>query len=274
MNFLVLLLVAVILAWTPWRAGYRRETLAPWVEWAGRRGSAWLALVVILLLLLPLGLLLWSVQGLLYGLLTLVLHVGLLLLCVGPHDPLGRLTADYQAAWGRGDRAAAALIAEQQLGVAADEADTLPTQVQDRLVTVTLQDYFVPAFWYLLLGPLGAVAWRLLLVTAQRPTLPAARPASMLAHALEWIPARLLGLSLALVGHFDVTLRTLRDLATSWDIPGGELASRCVQAALTAFSAGPPEATRQVDLLADTRQLMIRALLTWAVVIAFLSMLG
>lgn len=275
MTFLVLLLVALILLWTPWRTGYPQEGLAPWVEWAGRRGGDWLALLAILSLLLPLGLLLWGVQGLLYGLLTLILRVALLLLCVGRHDPLGRMTHDYQAAWLRGDHAAAGLIAEQQLGVIpADEADVLPVAVQERLVAVTLQDYFVPAFWYLLLGPLGAVAWRLLLLTAQRPLLPAARPAAMLAHALEWIPARLLGLSLALVGHFDVTLRTLRELAANWELPGSELAARCARAALSGNAAEPVAAELQNDTLAETRQLMIRALLTWAVIIAFLSMLG
>ena len=57
MTFLVLLLVALILLWTPWRTGYPQEGLAPWVDWAGRRGGDWLALLAILSLLLPLGLL-------------------------------------------------------------------------------------------------------------------------------------------------------------------------------------------------------------------------
>src|SRR5690554_6192733 len=275
MTFLVLLLVALILLWTPWRIGYPKEVLAPWVNWAGRRGRDWLALLAIFSLLVPLGLLLWGVQSLFYGLLTLILHVALLLLCVGRHDPLGRMIQDCHAAWQRGDHAAAGLIAEQQLGVVpADETETLPVAVQSRLVAVTLQDYFVPAFWYLLLGPLGAVAWRLLWLAAQRPTLPAARPAAMLAHALEWIPARLLGLSLALVGHFEVTLRTLRDLAGDWDLPGGELASRCARAALSGSKVELVAAEQQNDILIETRQLMTRALLTWAVIIAFLSMLS
>lgn len=274
MKFLVLLLVALILLWTPWRTGYPRDFLTLWVERTGRLGREWLALIAVLTLLLPLGLLLWWLEGLAYGLFTLLLHVGVLLLCVGRQDPLGRMTDDFMAAWQRDDLAAAGLVAEQQLGVSAEQADELPALVRGRVVAASLQDYFAPAFWYLLLGPLGALAWRLLLLLSQRSPLTAARPAAMLTHALEWIPARLLSLSFALVGQFDSTLRTLRSLATDWDLPGSEVVARCAQAALPETVLEPIPPPESNNILTDTRQLVFRAILTWAVVVAFLSMLG
>lgn len=274
MKFLVLLLVALIPLWTPWRTGYPQDFLTLWVERTGRLGREWLALIAVLTLLLPLGLLLWWLEGLAYGLFTLLLHVSVLLLCVGRQDPLGRMTDDFMAAWQRDDLAAAGLVAEQQLGVSAEQADELPALVRGRVVADSLQDYFAPAFWYLLLGPLGALAWRLLLLLSQRSPLTAARPAAMLTHALEWIPARLLSLSFALVGQFDSTLRTLRSLATDWDLPGSELVTRCARAALAETLPEPIPVAESNNILTDTRQLVFRAILTWAVVVAFLSMLG
>lgn len=269
MNFLVLLLVGLIMLWSPWHTGYPRDLLSGWVARASRVGSGWHTLAAVLALLVPVAMLLWVVQGVAYGVFTLLLHVALLLCCVGRHDPLRSLDVEFRTAWERGDQAAAALIAEQQLGVVAAQEQGLLDQVAGRMAQTSLQDYFVPAFWYLLLGPLGALAYRLLELTRQQWEHSASRPASVLTHALEWIPARLLALSLALVGQFDATLRTLRELAAEWELSAGELVTRCARAALSADSAHAG-----IAVLHDTRQLLIRAVLAWAVIIAFLSILG
>lgn len=269
MNFLVLLLVGLILLWTPWHTGYPRDVLRVWVEWAVSKGKAWTAVAAVLVLLVPLAIVLWAVQGLAYGIFTLLLHVGLLLCCVGRHDPLRGLTAAFVSAWQRDDRAAAVLVADQQLGVQDDQPEGLLGQVADRMVATSLQDYFVSAFWYLLLGPLGAVAYRLLELTRRQWGHSASHPAGILVHALEWIPARLLALSFALIGQFDSTLRTLRGMAVEWELSAGELVARCARAALVPESPEP-----DVGALQDTRQLVIRAILSWAVIIAFLSLMG
>lgn len=269
MNFLVLLLVGLILLWSPWRRGYPRDPLRGWVASAVTVGRGWLSVLAVLSLLLVAALVLWLARGQAYGFFTLLLHVALLLCCVGRQDPLRSMTAGFAAACQRHDQAAAVLLAEQQLGVVDDSSAGLMRQVSQRMAAVSLQDYFVPAFWYLLLGPLGALAYRLLELTRQQWKHSASEPAGILVHALEWIPARLLALSLALVGQFDDTLRALRGQVAVWEISGGELVGRCAAAALE-----KPAEDVSVALLEDTRQLMIRALLAWAAVIAFLSVLG
>lgn len=269
MNFLVLLLVGLILLWSPWRRGYPRDLLKGWVARAVKIGHGWTSVLAVLSLLLLAALLLWLARGLAYGFFTLLLHIALLLCCVGRQDPLRSMTAGFVAAWQRDDQAAAALVAEQQLGVTDEESAGLLQQISQRMAAASLQDYFVPVFWYLLLGPLGAMAYRLLELTWRQWEHSASRPAAVLVHALEWIPARLLALSLALVGQYDHTLRALRDKAAVWEISGGELVGRCAAASLVPPAAGP-----DIGLLEETRQLMIRALLAWAVIIAFLSLLG
>ena len=269
MNFLVLLLVGMVLLWSPWHTGFPRDLLRDWVQRTARVGKGWSTLMAGLALLLPLGLLLWLVQGVAYGVFTLLLHVALLLCCVGRHDPLRSMSADFLSAWERGDQAAAALVAEQQLGVTGDQDEGLLAQVRSRMVALSLQDYFVPAFWYLLLGPLGALGYRLLELLRQQWGHSASHPAGILVHALEWIPARLLALSFALVGQFDSTLRTLRSMAAEWEVSAGELVTHCARAALLEEPVGPG-----TGVLKATRQLLLRAILAWAVIIAFVSVLG
>lgn len=269
MNFLVLLLAGMVLLWSPWQNGFPRDLLRSWVRRVARVGNGWGTLAATLSLLLPVGLLLWVVQGVAYGVITLLLHVALLLCCVGRHDPLRSMSADFLSAWERGDQAAAALIAEQQLGVVDEQAEGLLAQVRSRMVALSLQDYFVPVFWYLLLGPLGALGYRLLELTRQQWGHSASYPAGILVHALEWIPARLLALSFALVGQFDSTLRTLRGIAAEWELSAAELVTQCARAALIAEPVGPGSGA-----LEGTRHLLLRALLAWAVIIAFVSVLG
>ena len=269
MNFLVLLLVGLILLWSPWQRGYPRDLLQPWVQRAGAIVTGWRAVAAVLALLLPIAALLWLVQGVAYGFLTLLLHVALMLLCVGRHDPLRGFGREFVSAWRRGDQTAAALVAEQQLGVVDSAPAGLLTQVRARMAATCLQDYLVPAFWYLLVGPLGALAYRLLELLRQQGTHAAVLPAGMLVHALEWIPARLMALSFALVGQFESTLRTLRSLAAQWELSAGELVARCAAAALST-----ERGAEDIAVIDEQRQLLVRCILSWAVIIAFLSLLG
>lgn len=273
MKFLALLMVAMILIWTPWRKGYPKNLLDDWAQYAVRRGRGQGALAILLLILLPIGILLWWLQGRAYGLFTLITHIGLLLLVVGRHDPLGRADHEFIRLWEQGEQRAAAELARRHLGLAVDEPALLLVRVRERMVATSLSDYFVPAFWYLLLGPLGAVAYRLLDLARAGREAAAAPLVSTLVHAFEWIPARLLGMSFALVGHFESTLQTLRELAADWEIPGGELAARCAEVALKgALPAAESEVNSSV--LSNTKQLLFRALLIWAVIVAFFAMLS
>lgn len=274
MKFLALLMVAIILIWTPWRKGYPKDLLGAWVQYAVRRGRGRIALLVLLLVLIPIGLLLWWLQDRAYGLFALVLHVGLLLSAVGRHDPLGQANREFARLWEQGEPQAAVELARRHLGVAAEEPELLLAALRRRMVTTSLSDYFVPAFWYLLLGPLGAVAYRLLYLARDCRTAAAVPVVSMLTHALEWLPARLLALSFALVGHFDATLRTLRELASDWELSGGQLAMRCAEVALAEAPAAPGKEPGADAVLGNIRQLLIRALLAWAVIVAFFAMLG
>ncbi|PAU89591.1 hypothetical protein CK507_01565 [Pseudomonas sp. WN033] len=269
MSFLVLVLVALILRFTPWRNGLPVDACGRWSAWLQIRmgnHSEWQRILLLMLPLLPLAALLWWVQGMAYGFFSLLLHAAVLLLCVGRSDPLGAMTSALEQAWARGDQEAASLVAERELGIACDEPNGLLRAVRGRLVWEACHGYFVPAFWYLLLGPLGALGYRLLAsASGEKGGL-----ANVLSHSLEWLPNRLLGLSLALVGHFDATLAVLRRQFARWELSNAELLEQCTDAAL---QDGAPTPEHE-GILASVRMLVKRSLLVWAVFIALYAVLG
>ncbi len=276
MHFLALLLVVALMWVTPLRKGLPGDLPKTWVAWVLRREAGQKRLGGVLLALLPLVLLVllqWWLQRNGLGLFGLLLFALVLLACVGRRDPLGELAEGFERAWARGDEEAAALVAEQEMGVTAEGEQPVLAQVRATLVREVLHGYVVTVFWFALFGPAGALGYRLLRLLADETEVPASAPAAALSHALEWIPARLLAASFALVGHFDHVRAVLADVLLSWDVPSDELVHRAAEAALDGGNR-PLADSSDTGVLADTRTLLVRALTVWAVALALLAVLG
>ncbi|WP_022964062.1 regulatory signaling modulator protein AmpE [Halopseudomonas pelagia] len=273
MSFLVLLMVGLIVTFTPWRKGFPLDVFGGWVAGVSHKTAArpaWQALVMLVLPLVAAGVLLWLVDGIAYGVFVLLTHTLLLLLCVGRQDPLGSLALQFEQAWQRGDREAASLVAQRDLDIHANGPSELVAAVRTRLVWEVCAGYLVPAFWYLLLGPLGAMAYRLLQQMQTQLEHPLRPLAVSITHALEWLPARLMALSMALVGHFERTIAALAGMMLRWEVSAASLTGLCAEAALA------PEATKldRQAVMQPVHRLLQRSMLVWAVVIAFLSVLA
>lgn len=272
MNFLTLCLTALICWGTPWRTGLPADPVWRWVDRSAavandRPGFAlyWLGFAVLVPLILLVAAL-WLVEGVAYGLLTLILHVLVLLACVSRKDPLGAMSGSIERAWERGDQQAAALIAERDWSIRAENPEDLGRVIRAQLALEALRGYFVPAFWYVLLGPVAALGYALAR-NASESAREGSAAAAEAVQALDWLPLRLLGLSLAMVGQFRQTWDCLRRRLTDWDTPASQVASELIEASLGRTS----EPTAH---LSATRRLLAHALLVWAVFIAFLSLVG
>jgi len=80
--------------------------------------------------------------------------------------------ADEQArqlhdAWRRGDLQAAEHVAERDLSLSADSGEQLLERVQAHLLWQAYQSFFAVIFWYFLLGPVAALAYRLLALASE-----------------------------------------------------------------------------------------------------------
>jgi membrane protein required for beta-lactamase induction len=135
-----------------------------------------------------------------------------------------------------------------------------------------LERFFVAVFWFVAFGAPGVLL--VVLVRHARDTFvqskedgpSAASLAVQVHHAINWIPVRLLTLSLALVGNFShsfaIWLRRIRDF---------ELTDRALlETALKVSLPETPDAQRPEDVLA----MMKRAQVFWLVILALATIFG
>lgn len=174
-----------------------------------RASGPWGWLLILALPLLALLALQWLLDDWLYGLPGFLLQLGVLFLCWGPRD----LDLDVEALASAADdeartRALGDLSAE---GLGRAEGGTLLVHTVFRQ---GLQRWFGVLFWFLLLGAFGALLYRLVqLAATQREAAPESQREPLLRAALvlDWAPAQLMCLALALAAHFDAVLSAWRD---------------------------------------------------------------
>ncbi len=172
----------------------------------------WLALTV---LVAPWALLAVALQsllhGVLWGLLELAFSVLVLFLALRPGsvDPA---VDGYVAAREKGEDGIARHHAEHLLGGAAPQAvEDEVRAVADTLLLEANERWVAPLLWFVLLGPLGAVVYRLTAHVEQQSEQGGLREAArLLRAALDWLPARLLAGMYILSGSFEEGLSAWR----------------------------------------------------------------
>ena len=278
MSFLVILLVLLVDKFSDWRPRVQHD--GPWLARL-RQAQAhprlhrapWLALLLLVLLpVLLLGLLLAALEPLAYGWLSLPVHLLVLLYCLGRGHAKSELGA-FRDAWRRGDQEAAALAAERDVGLTENDPSSLLRAVQTRLLWRSYEGFFAVIFWYLLLGPMAALAYRLLVLCAEHAELEGLRErAGQLRHAFDWIPVRILLGSFALVGNFVAVNRALLHELLSWDTPAPRLLADAGPLAADLSPAIDGEAG--IARLDEIAALLVRTWVFWYAVIAVLTLLA
>lgn len=100
-------------------------------------------------------------------------------------------------------------------------------RVQGNLLWQVYQGFFAVIFWYFVLGPGAALAYRLLALTAEHSGQPALKArAERLRHVMDWLPVRLLALSFALVGNFLAVTRVMLHEVLNVHISAAHLVAR------------------------------------------------
>lgn len=276
MTFLVLLLALALEKFSGWRRRIQRD--GAWLAWLGlvedlpsvsRR--SWLGLLLAVVLpLLPLALLLTLLQPLAYGWLSLPLHLLVVVYSLGRGDVMADL-GPFRDAWRREEAQAAFHVAERDLGILGGSESELIGRVHGHLLWQGYQSFFAVIFWYALLGPVAALAYRLLALALEHARQPALREqAARVRHILDWLPVRALVLSFALVGNFLAVIRVLLHWLLAWDISAAALLGKAGRVAsdVEAVELG----AAGVASLDALWQLLVRAAVLWYAVFAFCAL--
>jgi AmpE protein len=221
--------------------------------------------------LVVLALLLTLLAPLAYGWLALPVHLLVLVYSLGRGD-LQAALGPFRDSWRRGDGEAAYLVAQRDLALEAESEPALLQSVQKHLVWQAYQSFFAVIFWYALLGPVAALAYRLLALTGEHAQHPLLREqAAQWRHAFDWLPARMLGASFALVGNFVGVSRVLLHELLSWDIGAAQLVYSVGRAA--SEIPEPVIGEEGVSTLDQLWQLLVRAAVLWYAVFALWTLL-
>jgi AmpE protein len=241
---------------------------------------------VVLALLLPVALCL-LISGLFWHsplrqLLQLIFSVAMLLYCLGPREFEADLEAMLNAPDGASRYAAAQLLAD-----VGNPVSWSAPELGSAVAYAALRRRFAVLLWFFLLGPTGALLYRLAQILAREESLSldvqGRQSARYLANALDWLPAQLLVFTLAVVGHWDAVVNAWRQwhekaAATSWySSEPGFLGAAAKADILIDIEAGDGYAEDRSDPLielARLRSALLRALLVWLSIVALIVLGG
>lgn len=265
MSFLVLILTILLEKLSNWRKVLQKDQW--WYEQL-KRSSKLLAkqhtlafLLALSLPLLGLALLLVLTKSVLYGLLLIPVHLVVVLYSLSRGDIRAEL-GPFRDAWRRQDTQAAHLAAQRDLHVQAEDPAGLLQAVQGHLLWQGFQGFFAVLFFYLIAGPIAALAYRLLVLTAEQAQWPeGAGKATRLLHILDWLPVRLLSASFALIGNFITVSRALMPDLLCITEPANSLISKTGRAAVEAQTDALGE--KGTAILDNIWLLLIRSAILW-----------
>lgn len=153
--------------------------------------------------------------------------------------------ADYEEDLGRGDHQAAY---HDVAALSPDREEELVDADQSRVAALEViayryfERYFAVMFWFILAGAPGALLYRLSVIRRDRTSTAAESADAGWLWALEWLPVRLVGVSMCFVGNFSACLnrwqRSFISSAGSAEVLGGYVEHAVPEGEVTPNEAG------------------------------------
>ena len=263
-----------------------------WLHWLSEHfpeGSVWRGRYGIAIALLPplilVGLLQWALDEPVFGLIGLLFGIVVLVYAWGPRDLDVDVEAVIDAHDSQARREAIARLWPQDESIAM--ATDGPALVE-AVFRSALRRWFGVLFWFLLLGPVGGLLYRLAALASEGEFARHLPPATLagvrsLLGLLDWPVAQLMTLAMALVGNFDTVFNAWRAAGgNQWQWESdflGQAARASVRSELAEEAEeyaeeGMVQAMRELPELRDAMSLVWRILLLWLAVLALFVIAG
>lgn len=226
---------------------------------------------IVIPLLLIVAIVYYSLHSLLFHIIGYLIALFVLLYCLGPDDLYVALNRYFFACESGNDEAGFTHI-EKFVGEKPSNPGELHRAVTKSIFVHFNENIFAVLFWFVILGPLGAVLYRSVSLTriyAQKEGSQHAEigsSAQYCQYVLDWIPVRLLALGYALVGDFMPTFKYWLSHVLSGLQTTAEIASQSGLIALDSENMPVENVSVQENKLA--LNLVDRTLIVYVVVLA------
>lgn len=287
MILLSVVIAYLVLRW--WGAAqplHRDDWFYRWCEWLAVQTALSQSPVGVLVLSIlgpvVLVLIALAVLGSAWYWLQLLVAVPVLLYSLGRGKYSGVVTRYLRARelgdWVAGLACYQSLVSPSQAPAELPDQDDWAALDRYALVAVVYRGFersFAVLFWFILLGPAGALTYRLsALYPRNNPELvPSRQQAHQWLWLLEWPAARLLGLSFAMTGNFVGCIQALRHNWASEE-PTADLLVHYVLGALSVNEVEPETAELIQPEFTAILALFSRTLIFWVSVLAVVSVLA
>jgi len=194
-----------------------------------------------------------------------------LLYCLGPDCLISDVEAYIDARRLGDDEEALHLAGAITEQAASTSPDQQSSDVIRAILYVANQRVFAVLFWFVLLGPIGAVIFRLTFNLSKQPAGMLSGFADTVQAVLAWLPSRMLAASYALVGNFDGAVLAYKNRPYESDLAISNY-DTLVNMGLGALRNAP--VADEIEGIQAARNLVVRAVLCWTGVLALLTLGG
>ena len=272
MTFIITFIALVIERFFDWGHIRRWRWFERYLVTLTKKLSGWPAYLVLSIAVLPLvvivALINYFLIGWVYGLLKFIFGILILMYSLAPVN----FWAEAYACIGvlqSEDLPNAMTRAKNAFGVTVfDNAQVFHRAFTNALFCEANRRLFAVLIWFILLGPAGALLYRLIDLCHSVSTT-VTRPAANVLSLLDWLPVRLFTLFFALAGHFTNVIKHWKHDVLTYPKMNSILLSECGVAALDILEAEriPEDGSAEKETIRLLDRVFVIALVVLAIVV-------
>jgi AmpE protein len=272
MTFIITLIALLIERFFDWNHIRKWRWFLRYQSWLAVRLSAWLPSLILTLSVglpvLAVALVNNLLAGILFGIFKLVFGIVVVVYCLGPANFWSQFYM-YAAAIHKDDAQAATESAKSLFALPAFANPQEFHRVFTSAIFIEANSrIFAVIFWYILLGPAGAVLYRLVDLSHVKSTV-VAPPAEKFQRILDWLPVRVLSFLFALGGHFTQVIQRWKKQVLDTPAVNDVLLSECGIVALdvTKDNHFPEDGTIEQEAVSLLDRVFVITLVLLAIIV-------
>ncbi len=213
----------------------------------------------------------YLLHGEFYSIPYLLFSVTVLIYCLGPDCIISDVEAYIDARRLGDDEEALHLAGAITEQAASSVPDQQSSDVIHAILYAANTRVFAVLFWFVLVGPIGAVIFRLSFQLSKQALDGLSRFADTVQAVLAWVPSRMLAASYALVGNFDGAVQAYKSRPYESDLAISNY-DTLVNMGLGALRSS--QVSDEIEGIQAARNLVVRGVISWVGVLALLTLGG